>query len=142
MVIVKTRSFRPWSKAGGRWTHELVGYGLDLFHRRHLRTPTVRELRAGVDGLPSHATIRRLYGNASTMLRAHGYRVRRHGGQPGHPCWAQLRDERGMFLPHDRAQRAAAASRADVARAGSPSSHRSTASAHRRPSLIAHTISD
>src|SRR5947209_5185884 len=77
MVIVKSRSFRPWSKAGGRWTHELVAYGLDLYHRRHLRTPTVRELRAGVDGLPSHATIRRLYGNASTMLRVHGYRVRR-----------------------------------------------------------------
>jgi len=141
MVIVKSRSFRPWSKAGGRWTHELVAYGLDLYHRRHLRTPTVRELRAGVDGLPSHATIRRLYGNASTMLRVHGYRVRRHGGQPGHPCWAQLRDERGMFLPHD-AQRAAAATRADAVTAGSPSSHRSTASAHRRPSLIAQTISD
>ena len=38
-----------WSKAGGRWTHELVGYALDRFHRLHLRTPPVRELRAGVD---------------------------------------------------------------------------------------------
>src|ERR1700750_2001127 len=40
---------RTWSKAGGRWTDELVAYGLDVFHRRNLRTPTVRELRAGVE---------------------------------------------------------------------------------------------
>ncbi len=137
MVIVR---LRPWSRAGGRWTHELVGYALDVFHRRHLRTPTVRELRAGVDGLPSHSTIRRLYGNASTMLRAHGYRVRRHGGQPGHPCWAQVRDERGMFLPRG-AQRAVAAATAPASRR-SPASHRSTSSAQRRPSAIAQTTSD
>jgi hypothetical protein len=134
MVIVRCR---PWSKAGGRWTHELVGYALDVFHRRHLRTPTVRELRAGVEGLPSHSTIRRLYGNASTMLQAHGYRVRRHGGQPGHPCWAQVRDARGMFLPRG-AQRGTAAAAAPR----TPASRRSTSSAHRRPSLIAQTTSD
>jgi len=137
MVIVRLRA---WSKAGGRWTPELVGYALDVFHRRHLRTPTVRELRAGVEGLPSHSTIRRLYGNASTMLRVHGYRVRSHGGQPGHPCWAQVRDDRGMFLPRG-AQRDAA-----VATAGRSTppvvSHRSISSAQRRPSLIAQTTSD
>lgn len=115
-----------WSKAGGRWTPELVGYALDCYHRRNLRTPTVRELRAGVPGLPSHSTIRRLYGNASTMLRAHGYRVRAHGGQPGHACWATLRDERGLF----------------VSRSARSDNHASTAAAQRRPSLIAQTISD
>ena len=135
---------RPWSKAGGRWTDDLVAYGLDLFHRRNLRTPTVRELRAGVEGLPSHATIRRLYGNVSTMLRTHGYRVRRHGGQPGHPCWSHNRDERGMFLPREPGGHRATADEirtsADTPR--STASHRSTVSAHRRPSLIAQTISD
>jgi hypothetical protein len=90
-----------WSRAGAGWTDELVGYALDRYHRRHLRTPTVRELRAGVDDLPSHATIRRLYGNASNMFRAHGYRIRPTGGQPGHPCWTSRRDERGLFLPND-----------------------------------------
>jgi hypothetical protein len=89
---------RTWSKAGARWTHELVAYGLDIYHRRNLRTPTVRELRAGVDGLPSHATIRRLYGNASAMFRHHGYLVRASGGQPGHPCWTRARDPRGCFV--------------------------------------------
>jgi hypothetical protein len=133
---------RPWSKAGGRWTHDLVGYGLDLYHRRHLRTPTVRELRAGVDGLPSHATIRRLYGNVSTMLRVHGYRVRRHGGQPGHPCWSHQRDERGMFLPREADHCATADATRPAEGSHSASSQRSTASAQRRPSLIAHTISD
>jgi hypothetical protein len=123
MVVVRLRTH--WSKAGGRWSHELVGYALDLFHRRNLRTPTVRELRAGVPGLPSHATIRRLYGNASSMFLAHGYLVRPRGGQPGHTCWATVRDERGLFV-----SRAGAASQA------------STTAAHRRPSAIAQTISD
>lgn len=122
MVVVRVRD--RWSKAGGRWTHELVGYALDRFHRRNLRTPTVWELRAGIPGLPSHATVRRLYGNASGMLAAHGYRVRKPGGQPGHACWATRRDERGLFVSRSAASQA------------------STASAQRRPSLIAQTISD
>ena len=92
---------KTWSRAGSSWTHELVGYALDRFHRRNLRTPTVRELRAGVDDLPSHATIRRLYGNATNMFRVHGYRARPRGGQPGHPCWTARRDARGLFLPND-----------------------------------------
>jgi hypothetical protein len=96
VVLVRLRTH--WSKAGSRWTHELVGYALDRFHARNLRTPTVRELRAGVPGLPSHSTICRLYGNPSAMLRAHGYRPRRRGGQPGHPCCAPSRDERGRIV--------------------------------------------
>ena len=89
---------RQWSNAGGRWTHELVGYALDLFHRRHMRTPTVQELRRGIDGLPSHATIRRMYGCVGVMYRTHGYRVRPPGGQPGRKS-GLARDERGRFLP-------------------------------------------
>jgi hypothetical protein len=122
MVVLHFRD--GWSKAGGAWTDELVGYALDRFHRRNLRTPTVTELRAGVPGLPSHSTVRRLYGNASGMLRAHGYAVRKAGGQPGHACWGMLRDDRGLFVSRSAA------------------SHESTAAAHRRPSLIAQTISD
>jgi len=86
------------SKAGTRWTHDLVGYALDRFHRRHLRTPTLRELRSGIDDLPSYPTIRRLYGNAGLMLRFHGYRVRSPGGQHGGTCKLE-RDRRGHFLP-------------------------------------------
>jgi hypothetical protein len=93
------RSERTWSKAGGPWTHELVAYGLDVFHRRHMRTPTVRELREGVDVLPSHATIRRLYGSVGNMLRHHGYLVRRPGAWPGHPPCGLARDRRGRYLP-------------------------------------------
>lgn len=96
MVVLRLRD--GWSKAGSAWNHELVGYALDRFHRRNLRTPTVRELQAGIPGLPSHSTIRRLYGNASSMLRAHGYAVRAPGGQPGHTCWAAVRDARGLFV--------------------------------------------
>jgi hypothetical protein len=70
-----------WSKAGGAWSPELVAYALDLFHRRHLRTPTVQELRRGVDGLPSHPTIRRMYGSVTKMYVRHGYQPRSPGGQ-------------------------------------------------------------
>lgn len=74
-----------------------MGYALDRFHRRNLRTPTLRELRAGLDEFPSYATIKRLYGSAGNMLRRHGYRVRRPGAQPGRPCLL-ARDERGLFV--------------------------------------------
>jgi hypothetical protein len=74
---------RIWSKAGGRWTDHLVGYGLDLFHRRHLRTPTFRELREGVGDLPSLDTIWRMYGSTSAMYDQHGYKARGRGAQPG-----------------------------------------------------------
>lgn len=86
------------SKIGSWWTHELVGYALDNFHRKHLRTPTVRELRGGIEELPSFATICLLYGSVGRMLRFHGYRVRARGGQPGRPCNLE-RDARGRFLP-------------------------------------------
>jgi DNA-binding XRE family transcriptional regulator len=69
------------SKIGSWWTHELVGYALDRFHAKNLRTPTQREIRARIDQLPSHATVKRLYGNLGSMLRYHGYRVRPPGRQ-------------------------------------------------------------
>lgn len=84
------------SKVGVCWTDELVAYALDRFHRRHLRTPTLRELKAGVEDLPSYTTIRRRYGSAGARLRQHGYRVRRPGGQPGRRCDLE-RDALGKF---------------------------------------------
>jgi hypothetical protein len=93
-----TRTRITWSNAGGRWSKELVAYALDRYHRRNLRTPTVRELRAGVAELPSHATIRRMYGSASRMYEEHGYRVRKRGGQPGRRT-TLARDSFGRFVP-------------------------------------------
>lgn len=71
------------SKIGFWWTHELVAYALDRYHRKHLRIPTVRELRAGIDELPSYATVCKMYGSFGEMLRHHGYRVRPRGAPPG-----------------------------------------------------------
>ncbi|SRR5215831_10338507 len=88
---------RAWSNAGSRWTRELVAYALDRYHRRNLRTPTVRELRNGVEGLPSHATIRRMYGSVSRMYQSHGYSVRSRGGQPGRRTTLE-RDALGRFV--------------------------------------------
>ncbi len=86
------------SKIGSWWTPELVAYALDAFHRKHLRIPTAREFRRGVEELPSLSTICRLYGSVGRMLRFHGYRVRPTGGQPGRRCNLD-RDARGLFLP-------------------------------------------
>jgi hypothetical protein len=87
------------SRAGTRWTRALVAYGLDRFHRTHLRTPTQRELRRGIDDLPSYATIQRMYGSVGAMYRAHGYIVRSRGGSRS--TLTLDRDNRGRFLPRD-----------------------------------------
>lgn len=76
----------------------MIAYALDRFHRRHLRTPTIDELREGVEDMPSYATIRRRYGSAGAMLRSHGYRVRAPGGQPGRE-YVPPRDALGRFRP-------------------------------------------
>ena len=73
------------SKIGYSWTHELVAYGLDRYHRKHLRMPTANEIRAGIAELPSYATICKMYGSAGRMFRYHGYRVRRPGWQARRP---------------------------------------------------------
>jgi hypothetical protein len=89
------------SKVGVEWTDELVDYALNRFHRLHLRTPTLAELRNGIDEMPSYATIRRRYGNAAKMFRRHGYRVRSRGGQVGR-LFVPARDTRGRFLSERR----------------------------------------
>lgn len=86
------------SKAGTEWTYELVAYALDRFHRHHLRTPTLAELRVGIPDMPSFATIRRHYGSTTAMFLSHGYRARRRGAQPGNQR-AMRRDADGRFLP-------------------------------------------
>lgn len=92
---------KAWSNAGGPWTDELVAYALNAFHRRHLRTPTVDEIRRGIDQLPSHATVRRMYGGVGLMYRRHGYLVRSRGGQPGRNV-PMVRDALGRFVPASR----------------------------------------
>ncbi len=73
------------SKIGYWWTHELVAYGLDRYHRKNLRTPTASEIRAGIPELPSYSTICKMYGSSGKMLRYHGYRVRPRGRQSRRP---------------------------------------------------------
>jgi len=95
--MTMTGAARGWSKAGVTWDDTLIAYALDRFHRRYLRTPTLAELRRGVEDMPSYATIRRRYGSAGAMLRAHGYRVRARGGQVGRE-FVPERDAAGRFV--------------------------------------------
>jgi hypothetical protein len=85
------------SKCGFRWTEESIAYGLNRFHCHHLRTPTLKEIRTGIDDLPSYSTIQRTYGSMGNMLRRHGYRARTPGGQPGRTVMPR-RSENGRFM--------------------------------------------
>jgi hypothetical protein len=59
----------------------------------------LRELRTGIDNLPSFATIKRMYGNAGRMFETHGYRRRSPGAQPGTTDRIYGRDTKGRFVP-------------------------------------------
>jgi hypothetical protein len=66
--------------------------------------PTLREIRQGLEGFPSHSTIKRLYGNTSTMFRSHGSQPRRPGAQPGMANHLRVsRGPRGLFVNPERA---------------------------------------
>jgi Homing endonuclease associated repeat len=70
---------RTGPREGFRWSDELIVYAIDLWHRRHLRIPTVKEWeRAGPDH-PSRQTVQRTFGSWSAAIRAAGFRPRRQG---------------------------------------------------------------
>jgi hypothetical protein len=66
-------------RQGFRWTEELIVYAIDLWHRSHLRTPTVEEWETAGDNHPSRATVQRRFGSWSAAMRAAGFRPRSQG---------------------------------------------------------------
>jgi hypothetical protein len=70
---------RPGRRPGFAWTPQLIGYAVDLWHRRYLRLPTAAEWeRAGVDH-PSRRTVTRAFGSWNAALAAAGFQPRRPG---------------------------------------------------------------
>ena len=92
---------RSGPRDGFRWNRESIVYAIDLWHRRHLKTPTVAEWeRAGHDH-PCRQTVLRVFGSWSAAMRSAGFRPR-PPGTPREP-WHRVRcKQTGRWLPADR----------------------------------------
>lgn len=70
---------RSGPREGFRWNRETIAYAIDLWHRRHLHTPTAAEWeRAGRDH-PCRQTVLRVFGSWNAAIRHAGYRPRPRG---------------------------------------------------------------
>jgi hypothetical protein len=88
---------RSGPRNGYSWDRQSIIYAIDLWHRRHLRTPTVAEWEQAGENHPCRATVQRVFGSWSAAMRAAGFRPRRRG-QPLDP-WTRLRcPETGWWL--------------------------------------------
>ncbi len=70
---------RPGPREGFRWTPETIAYAIDLWHRRHLRTPTAAEWEQAGPNHPSRQTVLRRFGSWNAAIRAAGFRPRAQG---------------------------------------------------------------
>jgi len=70
---------RPGPRDGFRWTRETIIYALELWHRRHLCSPTVAEWRLAGESHPSVTTVRTVFGSWNAAIAAAGLRPRRPG---------------------------------------------------------------
>ena len=61
-------------REGFRWTRETIAYAIDLWHREHLRTPTVNEWEAAAQNHPCRQTVIRVFGSWSAAMKASGFR--------------------------------------------------------------------
>lgn len=56
------------------WTRESIVYAMDLWHREHLRAPTLREWSYASENHPTYVTVMRRFGSWNTAIRAAGFR--------------------------------------------------------------------
>ena len=83
---------------GFTWNRQTIIYALDLWHRRHLATPTVAEWESAGPEHPCRQTVQRVFGSWSAAMCAAGFRPRGRG-QPREP-WRRRRCSRtGRWLP-------------------------------------------
>src|SRR5258708_22793198 len=78
---------KPGPRDGFRWTRETIIYAFELWHRRHLCSPTVAEWRLAGESHPSVTTVRTGFGSWNSAIAAAGLRPRRPGeARPGGPA--------------------------------------------------------
>jgi hypothetical protein len=70
---------KPGPRDGFRWTRETIIYAFELWHRRHLCSPTVAEWRLAGESHPSVTTVRTVFGSWNSAIAAAGLRPRRPG---------------------------------------------------------------
>jgi hypothetical protein len=91
-------------KAGPRhgfmWNRQTIVYAIDLWHRRHLRTPTVAEWEAAGANHPCRQTVQRVFGSWNAAIQAAGFRPRQRG-RTRDPWQRRRCAETGRWLPGD-----------------------------------------
>jgi hypothetical protein len=88
---------RSGPRDGFRWTAETIAYAIDLWHRKHLRTPTVNEWEAAGPNHPCRQTVIRVFGSWNAAMVAAGFRARGRGVSRG--PWQRRRcPETGRWL--------------------------------------------
>lgn len=65
---------RPGPREGFRWTRETILYAFELWHRRHLRAPRLRDWRFASDDHPSVTTVRSVFGSWDDAMTHAGLR--------------------------------------------------------------------
>jgi hypothetical protein len=89
---------KPGPREGFRWDRSTIVYAIELWHRRHLKTPTKAEWEtAGVEH-PCRLTVQRVFGSWNNAIREAGFKPRRRGEQKN-PLTRRRCPETGRFLP-------------------------------------------
>jgi Homing endonuclease associated repeat len=70
---------RTGPRPGFEWDRQTIVYAIDLWHRRHLKTPTVADWESAGEDHPCRQTVQRVFGSWSAAMRAAGFRPRRRG---------------------------------------------------------------
>jgi hypothetical protein len=70
---------RPGPRQGFRWTAATIGYAIDLWHRKYLRTPTALEWERAGEDHPCRGTVNRVFGSWNAAISSAGFRPREQG---------------------------------------------------------------
>jgi Homing endonuclease associated repeat len=70
---------RTGRRSGFDWDKQTIVYAIDLWHRQHLKTPTVADWEKAGEDHPCRQTVQRVFGSWSAAMRAAGFRPRGRG---------------------------------------------------------------
>lgn len=73
---------RTGPRTGFRWTRETIVYAINLWHRKHSRTPFTSEWDQAGENHPSRQTVARVFGSWNAAMEEAGFTPRPRGRQP------------------------------------------------------------